>query len=272
MKFTTTCLTLLAAASALSVPIKRAEKIDWVKLEKCSRDYSGKDCDAVLSKGSAVLHSCVSTIVSSCELTNPISINNYKKECKVWEKSKCKALANKTASEVFSECKPIPKNILEGEVAIVGVNIKTLINMILSEKEFQCSTDEAGNLCPFIAAFGGDDETYGDDITEEELAKIEAKMEKKAVEAINATCKSKSCTKALIGAQESIKQSYDTLTDVAERILAPEMNNMLRKRQLVLDPKLSEEQKFDEIIKYLKSEQCIAQHVGNTATSTSTST
>jgi len=262
MKFTTTCLTLLAAASVLSVPIKREEKVDWDSYYNCKGTQ--EECDKNYERAIDIITDCFNEIYDVCESIFEINSKNYKEECAAWEKSKCKSLSNGNIGKIIPQCAPIPKEFLENEVQYIGIRLKSYIDLTVSVKNFQCTLDENGNMCPLMSILGSVNEGDILELDEEEINKRIEEEEKLAMEGINATCKSKACTDALLKYEEIVDLSMNALEDIAEASinssfleeskLAKRFAKEFTKRDLVFAPGLTEEEKYDEFRRYLKSD------------------
>jgi len=275
MKFTTTCLTLLAAAFVFSVPIKREEEPDWYNFSFCkgTEEECNKNYKLVLD----AVTKCFHEVFDVCESIFEINSTNYKEECTAWEKSKCKSLSNGDIGKIIPQCAPIPKDYLENEVKYIGIGLKSYIDLTVSVKDLQCTLDENGNMCPLMSVLGSVNEQEFLYLNEKEINKKLEEEEKLAMEAVNATCKSKTCTDALLKYEDIVDRSLNALEDIAEAsikrnslkasTLAKRFAKALAKRDLVFGPGLTEEEKYDEFRRYLKSDECAAQHGGITATS-----
>jgi len=260
MRFSTACIALLAAASALSVPVKKTESLDWDKFNTCMVNKEAKGCKKTLQRGEKILSKCSDSIVEICGSAFKSGESlNLEKECKLWEKSKCKTILEAPLSEASEACKAIPKDFLESKVNIFGMTIRSLLDISIAGMNFRCSVDENGELCPYIKYFNQEIDKDLADYTLEEFEKKEAEAERLAINAIAKACTSKACTEAFITTQEKLLEAIKE----QEKLLENDSyfsKNVMEKRELVIDPSLPSEEKLNKLMEYLKSDECAAQH------------
>jgi len=238
MKFSTALVTLVA----LSLSASFAASVDWDGYRKCANNKGGggEECDDIYEITGPMITDCINEVYEVCQPGPSMDRDTIDEFCSKWEKNGCRTVTLSTIGEIFPKCKSIPNDILTEKDSLTDTDIKSLIDMTIAFNNFQCSKDESGNYCPYVE-FSFELELDGDGGDDE------AELEKKAVDAINETCKSKSCTDAFVKSQSFVN------------------NKLLMKRNLILDPKLTDDEKYEKILEFLKSDECISQH-GKAAT------
>lgn len=262
MKFLKIFLTIIFTTTVLS---KKNSKVDWDNFKKCI-DKTDKNCKKTIMKAEDVFNQCIDDVINDCNPYTAINSKNMKKECEAWENSKCKKISNISVVDKFPSCKGIPKEYLNGDGnEVFPINLKSIIDIAVVSKNLKCSKDEFGNFCPFALVMASEEDKMKNLLEEEEKdkkdddekEKEEQDKEKIYINAINETCKSKSCTDALINGKGIIENYIDDMK-----------SDSLEKRQLYIQPDSNENEKLKQIIEYLNSDLCIAQHAITTNEST----
>jgi len=250
MKFTTSLLTLLATTTAFAIPVKSAEKYDWKAFKKCYNKSGSKKCNEIVSSYKPVLDSCILEPLKEIIYLGPVFEESPEKGCQVWETGKLINYPGKPINKLYNGCKNIPEDVLNIIILDENLSFTGYLDDTIKTFNMTCSKDENNKACPLAEIFFLDKDNMEDlkKMNREKDSDLTSKL-------VNDTCKSKKCTDVLINSLSLLRHLNDN-----KEIYEKYINKSNRKRELILKPNLSIAEEIDAIEKYLKSDECAAQH------------
>ncbi|ORX75380.1 hypothetical protein BCR32DRAFT_271928 [Anaeromyces robustus] len=244
-------LLLITITSVLSHKIQnKREEITGLSSYSDCVDKKGyvEECQEVFDKAMALLSECSKAMNKICNMNKNFNDkNSLDKVCTNWNSDSCQNLV-KDGVESIPECKKITDDSID--------EFKDRIKNSSIFLNFACAKDEENNDCPYVKLFLPENPTNSTNVPSDMPQKrmfveFTPEQEKDTMDAINESCKSQKCTNALIDLYSNLPlinymrpQSIESKVDLDTFVTQMEYNK-----------------RYDEYLKYLKSEQCTSKLV-----------
>jgi len=271
MKFSTTLLTLLASTSVLSYNIKRQitdEEIESLKsMPKATNapDVSNFDLSQISSLDLSFLgieknEECNNALKGYSECLVGIDENKQNNKdnlCTIYNSEKCQSLYKNGVKSVKG-CENLQDILLRIEGLLIETNSVSL--------KMQCAKDENGKYCPLS------------DLSSQLITEVnnkssnstttEADTQKKFDEAVNATCKSRTCIDAALEFETGTNKIKSDIEEFKKQIegfinfigAANDMPMFIPQAKYAFNSEgVNDDILFNKTAEYLKSNECSAQ-------------